>query len=1047
MKRILLGLTAMLWLLLSISVQAQDKTVKGRITSAEDGSGLPGVNVVLKGTTNGTVTDVNGNYTITVPSAQSVLVFSFIGLKSQEHVVGERSTVDVPMSQDLTELSEVVVTAGGLETTRKAQGYNTTVLKTDILTTAKPVNVIAGLNGKVAGLQISSTGGGVNPNFRMVLRGQRSLTGNNQALVVLDNVIVPTAILSNLNPDDIESVNVLNGAGAAALYGSEASNGALILTTKKGKKGGGMTVKVSNTVTIEQVAFYPKLQNTFGSGSAIDKQVYLEYENQQYGDAFDGSIRPIGRPLENGDQQYVKYSATDDKKKFWEKGLTNITDFAVSSGNEKSTFYLSGQYANVTGTTPGDKYKRASARFSGTTELSKQLHVSYNAQYSQNRYDVTTETANIYDNLLNTPAQIPLTSYKDWRNNEFANPNGYYNDYYRNPYFAADNWREAPRNDYFVASSELKYAPLSWLEFTGRVGLSTRNTSNHKTIGKFTFSDYTKSVSKTSAKSDVAGGVTDEFSYLTRINSDFLVSAKKDINDFSFGAVAMFSLRQDQSKATSTSVNGLVVPGLENIGNGSASPTSSDESYLARQVGLSGVIDASYKDYLFLKLTGRNDWVSTLAKANRAFFYPAVNLSFVPSEAIAALDDIQAMDFLKVRGGWSKVGQVNLPGWSTNLNAYQLQSTFSQQRGYPYSSGGGFSLDDRLVANSLKPEMTTQWEAGFDANFFGDRIESSLTYYDSHTKDQTVSTGISSASGYSSYLVNTGETASKGWEAVLHVTPIKYEDFDIRVGGNYTYLDNKVVSISSDLDRLSLASYTSGAGSYAVKGLPFPVIMGTTYKRDPEGRVIVDRTTGYPSVTTDISVLGNAQAKHRLGLDIAVRYKNFRLTALAEYRGGYKIYNSGGSTLDFSGSSIRTVMYNRERFVFPNSSYEDPEHPGEYIANTNITVRDGGAGFWTTNTYNTGVHEVYTTSGEFWKLREVSLTYTLPAALLAKTKFIKGASVSVQGRNLFVWLPPSNIYTDPEYSDAGNDSNGIGLTGLGQTPPSRFYGATVSLTF
>ncbi len=253
----------MLWLLLSISVQAQDKTVKGRITSAEDGSGLPGVNVVLKGTTNGTVTDVNGNYTITVPSSQSVLVFSFIGLKSQEHVVGDRSSVDVPMSQDLTELSEVVVTAGGLETTRKAQGYNTTVLKTDMLTTAKPVNVIAGLNGKVAGLQISSTGGGVNPNFRMVLRGQRSLTGNNQALIVLDNVIVPSAILSNLNPDDIESVNVLNGAGAAALYGSEASNGALILTSKKGKKNGGMSVKVSNTVTIEQVAFYPKLQYSF----------------------------------------------------------------------------------------------------------------------------------------------------------------------------------------------------------------------------------------------------------------------------------------------------------------------------------------------------------------------------------------------------------------------------------------------------------------------------------------------------------------------------------------------------------------------------------------------------------------------------------------------------------------------------------------------------------------------------------------------------------------------------------------------------------------
>jgi outer membrane receptor protein involved in Fe transport len=342
--------------------------------------------------------------------------------------------------------------------------------------------------------------------------------------------------------------------------------------------------------------------------------------------------------------------------------------------------------------------------------------------------------------------------------------------------------------------------------------------------------------------------------------------------------------------------------------------------------------------------------------------------------------------------------------------------------------------------------MTTGWEAGFDVDLLDRRINAGLTYYSTSTTDQTVPTGVSIASGFSSYLRNTGEVTNKGLEALLHYTPIRGKDWTVTVGGNYTYNNNKVVSISDDVPRLQLSTGGS-AQVYAQPGLFFPVLMGTDYVRDDEGRVIVDRLTGYPTLDPTLKVLGNTNPKHRLGLDLEVKYKSFRLWALAEYRGSYYVYHDMGSTMDFSGSSIRTVQFDRERFVFPNSSYEDPSRPGTYIANTSVQVRDGGSGFWANGdgAYNMTVGSNYVVSGDFWKIREISLSYDLPRSLLARTKYIKAATLSVQGRNLFLWTPDSNIYTDPEYNFS--ETNAIGVTTLGQSPPSRYYGATLSLTF
>jgi hypothetical protein len=373
--------------------------------------------------------------------------------------------------------------------------------------------------------------------------------------------------------------------------------------------------------------------------------------------------------------------------------------------------------------------------------------------------------------------------------------------------------------------------------------------------------------------------------------------------------------------------------------------------------------------------------------------------------------------------------------------------TFSPNAyGFPFGSLAGYTVDNSLVSNNLKPEITKGYEAGFDLNLFKDRFTSTVTYFDTKTDDQTVSTRVSSTTGFTTLTTNTGQTQSKGLEVTAHVSPIKNRDWNVTIGGNYTYLDNKVNSISADLPRLSLATYgTDGPGSYAVAGQVFPVIMGFDYKRDPDGHVIVDAISGLPTKSDTISILGSATPKHRLGVDGLVKFKNLSLSFLFDYRGGYQVYNSIGTELDWSGTGYRTAVYNRQRFVFPNSVIWDGT---KYVQNTDITVKNGNGnnGFWSDG-INRDITSNYVTSGDFWKLREVSLAYDFPVSMLNKTKVIKGARISVQARNLFMWMAKDNYYTDPEYSDAGNDSNGIGLTGIGQTPPSRYYGATVSVRF
>ncbi|WP_342083194.1 SusC/RagA family TonB-linked outer membrane protein [Dyadobacter sp. OTU695] len=1043
MKRQLLLLAV--GLLISHAVHAQTREITGKVISKADSSSLPGVTVRIAGSQSGTLTDEKGEYAIQALPGQTLL-FSFVGFQNQSIKISSASSMlNVKMEPDELSLNEVVITAGGLTAQRRELGSQSTTLKSQELTQGRPTSVASSLAGRVPGLLVSGVSSGVNPAFRLVLRGNRSLTGNNQALVIIDNMISTNDILANMNPEDIDDIQVLNGAGAAALYGSDASNGALIVTTKKGKSGK-TEIRLAHSAIVEKVAFLPKLQSGFGSGTTPDDvPTYTPYENQQFGPAFDGSVVNIGKPLQDGSIQNVPYLAGNSREDFWETGLTNQTDLSISSGDEKGTYYLSAQYSNQHSTVPYEVFKRYSARANSSRHIYQNLTASFNTNFLATRSDVSNATATAYQNLLMSPSHVDVTQYKDWQNNPFANPNGYFNEYFTNPYFTLANNRSVSRYDYFQGNLELKWHPIRSLTVTYRTGITTKNYSGKTHTGKFTYSDYTKSISG-SSKTDIPGNVGDFSAFTNQLVNDFIAEFKTNLfPNLSFSSAIGTTVRENSNKNIFISATGLVVNDLYNIGNSLSNPMANEQNFRTRQIGVYGEARLGFKEFIYLHVTGRNDWRSVLSKSNRSFFYPSADISFIATDAIPVLGQSGFLQTLKLRGGYSKVGQVNL-GNMFNLGAYSLSSTFSQASGYPYSSGAGFTLDNNLVAADIKPEMTIGEEAGFDFELAPLAISGGLTFYKTNTVNQTISVIISSATGYQTLTTNVGEVVNNGLESYFNITPIKTSNgFGVALSANYTFNRNKVISLSKQSDQMTLASDGNTARIIAKVGSPFPLLQTTRYTRDPENRIIVDPVTGYPSTNGTFHDVGITNPPHILGLTGTIKFKKLKLNLLFEYRNGHYIYNAISTGYDFSGAGIRTAWYNRDRFVIPNSSYKTAD--GQYIANTNITTRSGGADFWTDATKNRGIGENYANSAGFWKLREASLRYDLPASLLGKTRFIHGVTVSVQGRNLFIWVPKSNLYTDPEYSQNGVESNAVGFTNLAQTPPARYFGATVSFTF
>ena len=1079
MKKFLIG-SWLLSMLCCLPLLAQDIAVTGRITSSDDGSALPGVSVVIKGTTRGTTTDANGDYRINAGSG-ATLTYSFVGFKSQDIAIGNRTAINVVLTADASTLNEVVVTGFGIKRNEREIGTSVTKINNALITQAAPVNIANGLTGKVAGLQINSVNNGVGSNPRITIRGNRSFLGNNQALLVVDGALTDVSYLSSINPNDVESSSVLKGPSAAALYGSDAANGVLVITTKRGTLNNKPQISYTNNTQLESVSYLPDLQRTYGSNGgegapfldANGQRLYVPYENQSFGPAYDGSFQPIGYGVQvrNADGSIrldtlkVPYSSTgtDPRRAFFNTGITQQHDVAFRVGDGQNYFGLSLQRVDQKGIVPNDKYNRTNVTVNGGRVIDKfttnaKMQLTYentnkeNGDFGQGRP--------VYWNLLNQPAHAPLT---DPRIKDITSPygdvNGFFNAYYPNPWWqvTGDNSRAVTNKYSFQGTADAGYQFTKWLNVTYRVGAQVANRQDKSHLAAVSFSSYAlndpwNAGNIASSLKQVNGNVSDYSETRTRFTGDLLVTIAPTFGDFTTKLILGQQTRIDNFRAIAAAATSLVVPGTYNIANRLGNVVASEGSTQSRLLGYFYDFTLGFRNFAFINATGRYDNTSLLAAGNRSYFYPGVSGSVILTEALPALKGGNVLTYLKLRGGIAKAGNIS-------VGPYQLQNVFNPGGGFPYGSQPGFVQSSQQNDPNLKPEFTTNKEVGVEFGLF-DRINAEVVYYSMETINQTVPIQVSRTTGYTSALINTGSMVNRGLEVELKtIRPIvNTGGFTWNINTNFTYINTEVTSVYTGLDKINIP-LASGAASnvYASVGYTYPALYGTDIARVQNtdataayydatgqnvGRPVINPSTGYPILDANIKYLGNTQPKYRFGFNNTFAFKGLTLNALVEYRGGNVIYNQLGNALEFTGVGIRSTYNGRQNFIFPNSVVQNSDKT--FTSNTNVSTRDGSLEFWTNSGYHNAVSS-YVTSAAFWKLREVALSYNFPTTLFSNIKFIRSVTLGVTGRNLLMLRPKTNVFTDPEFSL--DTSNAQGQTNEYQTPPTRQYGFRVSVGF
>jgi TonB-linked SusC/RagA family outer membrane protein len=1064
------------FMLASSELWAQEKTISGKVTSEEDGQPLPGVNVVIKGTISGTVTDSDGKYSLSVPATGGTLVFTFIGLKSQEVEIGARNVVDVALATDVQQLSEIVVTGSlGLQKQAKELGYAASTITSGEITQAKAVDVAQSLNGKISGVNITTTNSGVFQNSKINIRGIRSLTGNNQPMLVVDGAQVPLSILSTINPEDIADMTVLKSGASAALYGPDAVNGVLVVTTKRGNANKAPTVSVTSAYQAQSVAYFPKLQHAFGAGAGetIDQYGnydYVPYENQIYGPRFDGSIKDIGVKLQDGSIQKGPYTNghQKDKVKFYNTGSTFQNTVSLSGQD----YFLSIQDADIKGMMPGDKNRRTSIRFNGDKKINK-FSVAYGLGYTLQKSDVVNEnqlqnllqgsySGSIMFQVMQTPDNVPLLSYKD-THSKYGQYGNYYNEFALNPYWIIDNVRSKSNSNNFIGNATLGYEITPWLKATTRFNANINDSRTDNVQNPLDPGDWATANRNATTYFKAKGALFNDMLHTSLFNIDYFLNGKTNINSaLNVSYIVGGNFRQIGEKDIAVGGNNLVVPGLNNVSvrSGDAfipgygqpfsfipykdNQVNYNYNLQTRRVSAYGTVGLGYKDWAFLEVTGRNDWDSRLVAANRSFFYPAANLSFVLSDAIGGLKDSD-LSYLKVRAAYSASANVN-------INPYSLQSTYSQPVGFPFGSNVGFTTGPTVPSPNLKPETVLSKEVGLEIGVLNGKFDLEATYFNQQCNDQILFTSLPVSTGYSFGLENAASFQNKGLEMDLGIAPYKIGRGGLSFKINATYNTNKVTQTPNGtpvvIGGTNLFTQTSRsspvANNIAVVGGPAFQFQLSDYVRDPAtGKVVVDAVTGNPSQATDLAIMGRSIPLWVVGFTPKYAIGGLSVSVTFDYKTGHQFYSGLGSDMDFSGISARSASYGRQRFVFPNSVIANGD--GTYRPNTNIQVQDGNYGFWTGATTNSGIATNYLASASAFRLREVNISYSLPNKWIAGTKYIKKVSVSLIGRNLLLVVPKSNQWGDPEfnYSSGGNTS---GLASAFQTPASRLYGGSLNIT-
>jgi TonB-linked SusC/RagA family outer membrane protein len=1044
MRKVLLLLSVLIFS--TILLSAQTRNVSGQVKD-DKGEAVQFATVTEKGTKNVITADGNGNFTIKLKTGGEIVV-SAAGFESSTLKPGE-GLATVKLATKSGALQEVVITTGlGQQRQAKELGYSTAKVKSTELVQARVVNLQNGLTGKVSGLNVASTNSGVFGDTRITLRGIRSLTGNNQPMLVLDGIPLALGFLSSINPNDIADVTILKSSSSTAIYGPDGVNGAIVVTTKKGVKGR-PTVTVSHTTQLERVSYLPKFQDRFGGGYAPDALGFGTFEpieQQSWGPEFDGTIRQFGQTGPNGEKLEMPYAYNKNgRRNFFNTGVTNQTDVSYSTGD----FYLSAQNVSIQGTLPGDKNDRRTFNMRAEREYGK-FKASFGMRYTQSQYNITNNNQQVYYNVTGSPGNYDLSRFENWQTDYFSSPDGYYTPYLDNvgktPYFAKDNFREIGRGDEFFGNGQLDFKATSWLNFTYRVGLTYDNADAKSTAGAFNYSAYHLTLRDHGSR-NITASVSNSNAINKRFTSEFFANANKRFGKVGLGLLLGQSYRESSFKVVGNGSNNLGNATLLSIQLRKGEPSVSLDNSVTRLERYFAKASFDYNNWAFLEATASYDIDSRLVKpgtdykkSDIAFFYPGVSTSILLHQVVPMLKESKTVSYFKVRGAVSKTGNVNLP-------AYSFENVFDQSTFFPYGDILGFQASSTTVAATYKPEFVTNKEVGIELGFLKNRINVEATYYNQANTDQIIDVQLSNTTGFTTARQNAASFTNKGLELDLKLTPlVKIKNVNIDFKINYTKQQNKVTALVDGVNELGLGNY-----NFVIVGQSAYKFKLTDYVRDPLGRVIVDRTTGMPSQNSNLTTFGNTSPEDFIGMSLNVSWKGLSFSAVVDYRGGNQIVaDQLGGFLDDNGISERSAQNGRRAFVFPNSVYDDGT--GKYIENSDVYTTNYGRLFWNSE-LNTNVISNYLADGSFWKLREVAINYEIPVKVFGSkiNNVIKGASFTLSGRNLLMWVPKSNVWTDPEFSGGNGNSaytgNATGRSTAYNFPPTRIFGASLSLRF
>jgi TonB-linked SusC/RagA family outer membrane protein len=1038
MKRAVL-LTGLVLLGAFTCLQAQQFQVSGVVTGAEDSMSIPGVAVFIKGTETGTITNFEGYFSLNVPSDTSTLVFSFIGMQAQERKVDGKRYFNIILSPQSFQLKEIVVTALGIRRDSKALGYSATSVSSQEITRSRDRSILNSLQGKVAGVDISSSSGAPGASTRIILRGISSLGGSNQPLFIIDGVPVnngfsgSTSInggtdfgngINDINPDDIESINFLKGSGGAALYGSRAANGVIVITTKKGQAGAESKpeIAITSSVSFEEPLRLIQYQNEFGQGIYGDA---VNYENMSWGPPFDSKLRYWGNEVDNSLRVKAYTGMPDNVREFFDTGKSFNNSISFSNGNQQTSYYFS--YSNILHDgifpTNADSYNRHTLSFRGSTMLSDRFRATTSINYvKKNNKSVPTGQGeqSVYNQIMQTPRDISLLELENIED-KWNNLDNYYSQYTVNPYFILKKNGNSNNEDRIYGNLEFNY------DFTGNFSAIYR-------LGADVSNEQLKSwraIIEPEGNNEFAsvyepGQVSESSSYIMQLNSDFILNYHKEFTNITFNALAGHNLNQRSGKSIYAAVSNLTIPDFYQISNTSETPSAGESFARRRLVGAFGNIDISYKSILFITATVRNDWSSTLPRGNNSFFYPGVNTSFIFTELLPKMSKV--LSYGKLRLSWTRVGN-DAPAYSVyNVFVSGGHSDGYGSLRYPLPNGVNSYEVSNLIGNeNLKPELTTEIEAGTDLRLFNNRIGIDFTYYDKTTTDLIWPAPLSPSTGFSSKTINLGKLTNKGVEALLNLTPIKTGNFQWDISFNFSKNSNKLVELTEGLDRIVFNGLTVDGGQqiYFVgkPGRPVGIFEGRTVLRDDQGRIIVDNT-GLPKAAEDLVEYGDREYDFIGGVLNRLAFKGLSLSANVDIKQGGIMYSQTKNISVWAGTVPITLYNMREPFIIPNSVYEiDRDANGDpvYAPNTIPVNAVHLVDYWGNG--GTELDGISFIDKSYVKLREVVLSYDIPQKLISKIG-LSALELSVVGRNLMLWTPKSQTYIDPELTTFGTDLNG-----------------------